>query len=197
MFGKGNCPVCEKETNAFNRTTIKHTNGYICQECMKILSNNNINAFNVKKNSLEELQKIIYEININIKEKLQKQELLKQEKLQKQELLKQERKLQQEINQKNYIEYQNQKVNSKTIKKTIIVGNVSDSRKKVGSTVMRGMVGGALLGPAGLVGGAMSGKNKTSNKVTFLIEYNDGHRETKIVENNSKEFKNLCNYLEM
>ena len=93
--------------------------------------------------------------------------------------------------------YQEQLKKAKTIKQVMIVGNNTDSRKKVGSTVIRGAVGNALLGPAGLVGGALSGKNKVTGKTTFLIEYEDGHRETKIVKNNSPEFNKLCNYLKM
>lgn len=92
---------------------------------------------------------------------------------------------------------QEQLKRSKTIKQVIIVNNSSDSRKKVGSTVIRGAIGNAMLGSAGLVGGALSGKNKVSNKTTFLIEYEDGHRETKEVDNDSHEFKKLCNYLKM
>lgn len=84
-----------------------------------------------------------------------------------------------------------------TISKVMIVGANSDSRKSVSSSVIRGTVGGALLGTAGLVGGALSGKNKVTSKTTFLIEYEDGHRETKIVDNDSSEFKELCKYLEM
>lgn len=84
-----------------------------------------------------------------------------------------------------------------TISKVMIVGANSDSRKSVSSSVIRGTVGGALLGPVGLVGGALSGKNKVTSKTTFLIEYEDGHRETKIVDNDSSEFKELCKYLEM
>lgn len=93
-------------------------------------------------------------------------------------------------------EYQ-ENLNSKTIKKVVIIGNETDSRKKAGSSILRGAVGGYALGTAGLVGGALSGKNKTTSKTTFLIEYADGHRETKTVKNNSKEFKNLCNYIKM
>lgn len=92
---------------------------------------------------------------------------------------------------------QEQLKKAKTIKQVIIVGSNSDSRKKAGSTVIRGALGNVLLGSVGLIGGAMSGKNKISNKITFLIEYEDGHRETKEVENNSAEFKKLCNYLKI
>lgn len=197
MFGKGFCPICQKETNAFNRTTIKHSDGYICQGCMKILSNDNINAFNVKNYSLEKLQHLIFQINIDISEKMKQKKLQKLEQMQKKELQIHERQVQKGIELQNHVEFQTLKNDSKTIKKTIIVGNTTDSRKKVGSSVMRGMVGGALLGPAGLIGGAVSGKNKTTTQTTFVIEYNDGHRETKTVDNNSKEFHKLCNYLEM
>lgn len=109
-----------------------------------------------------------------------------------------ERKLKQrEINKQNYQNMRQNSINKTKIVKTKILTNTIDSRKKVGSTVIRGAVGGSLLGPVGMLGGAMSGKNKTTNKVTFIIEYADGHRETKTVENESNEFKKLCNYLEM
>ncbi len=96
-----------------------------------------------------------------------------------------------------HLAYHEQLKKTKTIKQVMIVGNNADSRKKVGSTVIRSAVGNALLGPAGLLGGALSGKNKVTGKTTFLIEYEDGHRETKIVENNSPKFNKLCNYLKM
>lgn len=91
----------------------------------------------------------------------------------KQEKLKQERK------KNNEIDY------------TIIVGG--DSRKSVGSSVTRGAIGGALLGPVGLVGGALSGKNKS--KTTFTIVYKSGRREVKTVDNNSWEFDKYAKYV--
>lgn len=84
-----------------------------------------------------------------------------------------------------------------TISKVMIVGANSDSRKSISSSIIRGTVGSTLLGPVGLVGGALSGKNKVTSKTTFLVEYKDGHRETKIIDNDSSEFKELCKYLEM
>lgn len=98
---------------------------------------------------------------------------------------------------KRYEEFKEKQRKATTISKVMIVSANSDSRKKIGSSVIRGTVGGALLGPVGLVGGALSGKNKITNETTFLIEYKDGHRVTKTVNNNSSEFKNLCKYLEM
>ena len=84
-----------------------------------------------------------------------------------------------------------------TISKTMIVGSNSTSRKKAGSSIVRGAIGGALLGPVGLVGGALSGKEKVSNTTTFLVEYIDGRRKTVTVDTNSPEFNRLCKYLEM
>lgn len=101
------------------------------------------------------------------------------------------------IKYENQLAKQEQIKKSKTIKQVMIVSNSSDSRKKVGSTIIRGAIGNAVLGTTGLVGGALSGKNKISNKTTFLIEYEDGHRETREVDNDSQEFKKMCNYLKM
>lgn len=81
----------------------------------------------------------------------------------------------------------------KMIRKVMIIS--TDSKKKIGSAITRGTIGGAVLGPVGMVGGAVSSKNK--NSTTFLIEYTDGKRETKTVNNNSPEFDKLCKYLEM
>lgn len=74
---------------------------------------------------------------------------------------------------------------------TIIVGE--DSRKSVGSAVGRGIVGGVLLGPVGLVGGAISGKNKS--KTTFTIVYKSGRREVETVDNDSPEFRKYASYV--
>ncbi|MBQ6546503.1 MAG: zinc ribbon domain-containing protein [Bacilli bacterium] len=91
-----------------------------------------------------------------------------------------------------------------TIRCTMILNNINDSRKKVGSSVVRGGIVGAvgsainpLVGVAGIAGGAMSGKNKVQSSTTFLIEYEDGHRETKIVKNNSADYNKLVQYLKM
>ncbi len=74
---------------------------------------------------------------------------------------------------------------------TILVS--SDSKKSVSSSIARGIVGGAILGPAGMVGGAISGKNKS--KTTFTIVYKNGQREVKTVDNNSEEFSKYASYL--
>lgn len=80
----------------------------------------------------------------------------------------------------------------KKIVKTMIVSD--DSRKSVSSTLMRGAVGAAVLGPVGLLAGA-TGKNKKTT--TFLVEYSDGSRDTKTVKTNGSEFKMYCRYLDM
>ena len=114
------------------------------------------------------------------------------------EKIKYEKKLKQrDINMQNFKNLQAKNKNSTTIKQVMIIGNQSDSRKKIGSTVIRGAIGNSLLGPVGLVGGAMSGKNKVNSTSTFLIEYLDGHKETKVVKNDSAEYKKLCNYIKM
>ena len=84
---------------------------------------------------------------------------------------------------------------NKKIIKTTILNTINDSRKKAGSSLVRGAVGGALFGGVGVVAGAMSGKNKIESKTTFLIEYASGKKETKTVNNNSKEYQELCKYL--
>ena len=58
---------------------------------------------------------------------------------------------------------------------------------------MRGAVGGALLGPVGMLGGALSGKNKS--ETTFTIVYKDSSREVKTVSNDSPEFKKYAQYI--
>lgn len=65
-----------------------------------------------------------------------------------------------------------------------ILGTSSESRKSASSSLVRGAVGGALLGPAGLLAGGLSGKNKTKNKTTFLITYDDGTSMNQTVEDN-------------
>lgn len=92
-------------------------------------------------------------------------------------------------------EVNNENLQNKKIVKTTILNTINDSRKKAGSSLVRGAVGGALFGGVGVVAGAMSGKNKIESKTTFLVEYASGKKETKTVDNNSKEYKELCMYL--
>lgn len=67
-----------------------------------------------------------------------------------------------------------------TIDYTILVSE--DSKKSLGSSIVRGAVGGAV-----------TGKNKT--KTTFTIVYKSGRKEVQTVENNSNEFETYARYL--
>jgi hypothetical protein len=75
--------------------------------------------------------------------------------------------------------------------KTMIVGNIT--RKSGSSSVIRGVVGETLLGPIGLVGGLLSGKNR--NKTTFLLIYSNGARKTITVKTNGTEFNYFVKFL--
>ena len=37
---KGNCPICEKEINFWNMSTIKYRKENLCQDCVKKITNN-------------------------------------------------------------------------------------------------------------------------------------------------------------
>lgn len=85
--------------------------------------------------------------------------------------------------------------NNKKIVKTTILNTINDSRKSAGSALVRSAVGGHLFGLAGIAAGAVSGKNKIESKTTFLVEYASGKKETKTVNNNSKEYQELVKHL--
>lgn len=74
---------------------------------------------------------------------------------------------------------------------TIVAG--SNSQKSMGSSIAKGAIGGALLGPIGLIGGATSGKRKTTT--TFTIVYKNGKRKVETVDNNSFLFREYAKYL--
>ena len=82
--------------------------------------------------------------------------------------------------------------------RTFIV--TEDSRRSASSAAMRGVLGTTLsvvnpaAGVVGAAAGVMSGKNKKTT--TFVLEYSDGHRETKTVKNGSKEYNHYCTLLE-
>lgn len=75
--------------------------------------------------------------------------------------------------------------------KTIIVS--SSSKKKASSAIGRAAIGGALLGPAGLLAGTTA---KSKDTTTFQVIYNDGTQISDTVKNNSMQFKNYCRFLE-
>ena len=66
-----------------------------------------------------------------------------------------------------------------------------EHRKSAGSGIARGIVGGALLGPVGLIGGALSGKNKSEYHVA--IEWMDGERS--LINIDGKTYKALTRKL--
>ena len=80
-----------------------------------------------------------------------------------------------------------------TIDQVMIAGQ--ESRTKTGSAIGRGAVGGALLGPLGMVAGAAGAKKNTT--VTLIIRYKSGRTETKAVKLNSSEFKKYAKYIKM
>lgn len=90
---------------------------------------------------------------------------------------------------------------SKEVKSCVFIGSVtqlkSDTKTKTGSAIGRGVVGGALLGPAGAIIGASTAKKKTVTKEVdsgerkFLVEYTDGTR----AEETAKVGTNRYNYL--
>lgn len=73
----------------------------------------------------------------------------------------------------------------------------TSERTKAGSALVRGAVGGALLGPVGALAGASSAKKQVSHedKTTFVIFYENGQRDVKTVDNNSVEYKVYLSYV--
>lgn len=58
----------------------------------------------------------------------------------------------------------------------------AEQSRDVGSSVARGLVGGVLLGPVGLVAGALLGKDSKINR--FEITYKDGDKSLVEVDKN-------------
>ncbi len=68
---------------------------------------------------------------------------------------------------------------------------VDEQRKSVASGVARGLVGGLLLGPVGIVAGGISAKNKGIYQVA--LEYKDGKKS--LIEVDDKIYKLLIKNL--
>lgn len=66
-----------------------------------------------------------------------------------------------------------------------------EHRKSAVSGITRGLVGGVLLGPVGMLGGGLSAKNKGTYHVA--IEWKDGGKS--LIEINKKVYKNLMKSL--
>ena len=186
---------------------MKYNDENICQKCSFILAKYNINILNYKKYTLDQLKNFVnQQKEIKVKEKQQIEQLDYIIDKYPNTATNNNNESYKDVEQKPVInnstnnQYQallEKRKQAKTIKQVIIIGNETDARKKVGSTVIWGAVGGFALGPVGLIGGALSGKNKVKTKVTFLVEYEDGHKETKVVDNNSSEFNKLCQYIKI
>ncbi len=76
-------------------------------------------------------------------------------------------------------------LNKNTIENIEIMDKATN--KDAGSAIARGIVGGVLLGPLGLVGGALLGKNSDIN--TLSVIFKDGKRS--MIEVDGKIYKEL------
>lgn len=83
----------------------------------------------------------------------------------------------------------------KKIDYTEIMNTDIESKKSMGSSIARGAIGGALFGGVGVIGGALSGKNKTKTKVTFKIVYTDGTEMIKTTDLNDMYYTTFMKFL--
>ncbi len=74
----------------------------------------------------------------------------------------------------------------------VLIAN-STSRTKAGSAIARGVVGGALLGPVGLLAAASAKKN---GYLDLIIHYKSGRVATRRVKVNSSEYRSLAPYIQ-
>lgn len=81
------------------------------------------------------------------------------------------------------------KLNKETVKKSEVI--TDEHAKSAASGVARGIVGGALLGPVGLIGGALSAKDKSIYHIA--IEWQDG--ETSLLKVDGNVYRNLTRLL--
>lgn len=70
----------------------------------------------------------------------------------------------------------------------------TDSKRGAVGAAGRAVVGGALLGPVGMVAGAASGTSK-ARKATFSVKYASGRTATETVEIGGKRFNELSKFL--
>lgn len=96
-----------------------------------------------------------------------------------------------ETEKQKYYQQKEKENLDRTIDYTIIIAE--DSKKSLGSAIARGAIGGTLLGPVGLVGGAISGKNKS--ETTFTVVYKSGRKQIVTVSNDSEEFENYAMHI--
>ena len=95
----------------------------------------------------------------------------------------------------------------KEVSSCILLGNVnqlsSKTKTSTGSAIGRGIVGGALLGPAGAIIGAGTAKKKTTTKEVdtgerrFIVEYTDGTRSEEMARVGTSRYQYLMSKLKM
>lgn len=81
--------------------------------------------------------------------------------------------------------FKNMELNKNTLEAYEVI--TDDIRKSAASGIARGAVGGALLGPIGMLGGALSAKNKGTYQIA--LQFKDGKRS--LVEVDDKFRKEL------
>lgn len=62
-----------------------------------------------------------------------------------------------------------------------------DTKKSAASGIARGLVGGALLGPVGMLAGGLSAKNKKN--FTIILQFKDGQKS--LIEVNDVTYKDI------
>lgn len=77
------------------------------------------------------------------------------------------------------------KLNKSTVLSYELITN--EHRKSAASGIGRGLIGGALLGPVGMIGGAVSAKNKSTYQIS--IQFKDGKRS--LIEVDGTIYKRL------
>ncbi len=85
--------------------------------------------------------------------------------------------------------FQNVKLNSSTVDAYELI--TDEHRKSAASGIGRGIVGGVLLGPVGMIGGALLAKNKGIYQVA--IQFKDGSKS--LIEIDDKVYKVLVKAL--
>ena len=80
-------------------------------------------------------------------------------------------------------------INKNTVKNIEIID--SSKQRDTGSSIARGLVGGILLGPAGIVGGALLGKSNGIHLIS--IEFKDGKKS--LIEVDDKIYREILKKL--
>lgn len=171
---KFTCFLCSNNLEKKKKSNITIGENETCKECIEMIEELGGEKILDLKLSIEEMKQMIEDSENYTIEEL--------------------REMYPNMKTKEEIKNEKKEKERKRIIKTQIV-TTENGKKSTSSSIVRGAIGGAILGPAGLVGGAASGKNK-KGKTTFLIKYNDGSKEILTVTNNSLLFNEYCKYLD-